>query len=475
MEVRPAFRPPVRSLLVAVDPPRGKRSSRWAPAAALLILAFLVVVLGSPASAQSTDPTSTSTSAPSTSAPSTVSDPRAGAARGTLIDRKETDAPDDDVPIEGARITVEDDDGNEVGQAQTDASGKFLIPLAGEGSYTAKLDEDSLPDGVSVADDSDEIEFSLGPGQSRVLLFDLNAATRRTEGKFDLFLQSLVDGTYFGLLLALAAVGLSLIYGTTGLVNFAHGELVTLGAIFAFWFNIDIGWPLIPSAILAVLATAAVGWLLDAGFWGPLRRRGTGNTALMVISIGVALAALNLYLYVFGGRTRPYGDYHAQAAISFGTVSIAPKRIIGALLCLACLVAVATALQRTRTGKAMRAISDSPDLAASSGVHVDRVIRFVWLFGAGLAALGGILFSISQDVNYEQGSSMLLLLFAAITLGGLGAAYGALIGGFVIGLFVSVSAVWIPTELKNVGALAVLIAVLLVRPQGILGQRERTG
>jgi branched-chain amino acid transport system permease protein len=123
----------------------------------------------------------------------------------------------------------------------------------------------------------------------------------------------------------------------------------------------------------------------------------------------------------------------------------------------------------------MRAIADSPDLAASSGVNVDRVIRFVWLFGAGLAALGGILFSISQDVNYEQGSSMLLLLFAAITLGGLGAAYGALIGGFVIGLFVSVSAVWIPTELKNVGALAVLIVVLLVRPQGILGQRERTG
>ncbi len=429
----------------------------------------LVGVLASPAAAQSEDPASTSTT---TTAGAAV-DPAAGGVRGRLLDQKDTDDPDDDVPVQGVRITVEGSDGAEAGTAETDSGGQFRIPLPGEGSYTVKLDEDSLPDGVSVAEE--EIEFTLLPGQSRTLLFELNAPNRRTEGKIDLFLQALVDGTYFGLLLALAAVGLSLIYGTTGLVNFAHGELVTLGAIFAFWFNQNFGLPLILAGALAVVAAGAVGWLLDAAFWGPLRRRGTGNTALMVISIGVALAALNLYLYVFSGRTRPYADYRAQPAIDFGTVSLPPKRIVGALLCVFFLVVVATALQRTRTGKAMRAIADSPDLAASSGINVDRVIRFVWLFGAGLAALGGILFSLSQDVNFEQGSSMLLLLFAAITLGGLGAAYGALIGGFVIGVFVSVSAVWIPAELKNVGALAVLIIVLLVRPQGILGTRERIG
>jgi branched-chain amino acid transport system permease protein len=464
---------------VALDARWGQRLGGSALLASLLGLVVAVSALAPPATAQVPDPAATTTipGATTTSAPTTSipPDPSLGAARGTLIDRKGTEDSADDSPIRGARIRIEAENEDQVFEGETDASGQFRIPLAGEGSYTATLVEDSLPDDVDVDDGGGRIEFSLGPGQTRTLLFPLNAATRLTEGKFDLFLQALVDGTYFGLLLALAAVGLSLIYGTTGLVNFAHGELVTLGAIFAFWFNRDFGWPLIPSGILALLAAAAAGWLLDAGFWGPLRRRGTGNTALMVISIGVALAALNFYLYVFGGLTRPYGDYHAQAAIEFGTVSIPPKRIVGALLCLACLVAVATALQRTRTGKAMRAIADSPDLAASSGVHVDRVIRFVWMFGAGLAALGGILFSLSQDVNYEQGSSMLLLLFAAITLGGLGAAYGALIGGFVIGLFVSISAVWIPTELKNVGALAVLILVLLVRPQGILGRRERIG
>ena len=430
---------------------------------------FVLLTFAAPAAAQVVDPATTTTLA---SSPNVASE---SSVRGTLIDRKETDAADDDEPVEGVRIKVVASDDKDVGEAESDADGKFRIALPGEGTYTATLDEDSLPDGVKVADDRKELQFSITAGQSRVLLFELNAGVRATEGKFDLFLQALADGTYFGLLVALAAVGLSLIYGTTGLVNFAHGELVTLGAVLAYFFNRGLGWALIPSGLLAVIATGAFGWLLDAGFWGPLRRRGTGNTALMVISIGLALALLNLNLYVFGGLTRPYSDYRAQAAISFGTVSVTPKRMVGALICLVCLVAVATALQRTRMGKAMRAIADSRDLASSSGINVDRVIRLVWLFGAALAALGGILFSLSQDVNYEQGSSLLLLLFAAITLGGLGAAYGALIGGFVIGLFVSVSAVWIPTELKNVGALAVLIVVLLVRPQGILGRRERIG
>ena len=401
-------------------------------------------------------------------------DAGAGDVHGTLVDGKGTDAPGDDEPVAGVTITVEQD-GDEVGRAETADDGTYRIPLPGEGTYVAKLDEDTLPDGVDVPEEADEIELFLRPGQSRILLFPLNQADRATEGRSHIFLQSLVDGAYFGLILALCSVGLSLIYGTTGLVNFAHGELVTLGAIAAYFFNRTMGWHLLLAAPAALFVAAAAGWLIDAGFWGPLRRRGTGSTSQMVISIGVALAVLNLYLYWFGGLTRPYSDYHAQRAWAIGTIDLAPKQAAAGALCLLVLLVVATALQRTRTGKAMRAIADNPDLASSSGIHVDGVIRLVWLFGAALAALGGVLFSITQDVNFEQGSSMLLLLFAAITLGGLGAAYGALIGGFVIGLFVTVSAVWIPPELKNVGALVVLIVVLLVRPQGILGKKERIG
>jgi neutral amino acid transport system permease protein len=136
---------------------------------------------------------------------------------------------------------------------------------------------------------------------------------------------------------------------------------------------------------------------------------------------------------------------------------------------------VASLLQYTRIGKAMRAVADNGDLAASSGIDVDRVVVFVWALGGGLAALGGILFGLQQQVQFEMGFRLLLLMFAGITLGGLGTAYGALVGSFVVGMFIEMSTLIVPTELKNVGALLVLIVVLLFRPQGILGRVERVG
>ncbi len=139
------------------------------------------------------------------------------------------------------------------------------------------------------------------------------------------------------------------------------------------------------------------------------------------------------------------------------------------------LVAVSIALLRTRIGKATRAVADNPALAAASGINVDAVIRVVWVVGGALAALSGILLAMGQGMNYQLGLQILLLVFAAVTLGGLGTAFGALIGSIVVGIFIEVSTLVLPTELKNVGALLVLILVLLVRPQGILGRRERIG
>jgi branched-chain amino acid transport system permease protein len=259
-------------------------------------------------------------------------------------------------------------------------------------------------------------------------------------------------------------------------VNFAHGEIVTLGALLAFYFNNSLGWPLLVGAPIALLLTALFGAALDSGLWGPLRRRGSGLISMLVISIGLSLALKNLYLYIFGGLPRSYRDFNIQRAYEIGGIDLAPRNLASSIVSVVALVAVAIGLQRTRMGKAMRAIADNRDLASSSGINVDRVIRLVWFFGSGLAALGGIFFGLTESaVSFEEGSTLLLLMFAAITLGGLGTAFGALAGGFVIGLFVDVSTVWVPPELKTVGALVVLILVLLVRPQGILGQSERVG
>ena len=126
-------------------------------------------------------------------------------------------------------------------------------------------------------------------------------------------------------------------------------------------------------------------------------------------------------------------------------------------------------------GKASRAVADNPALASASGIDVERVINVVWVLGAALAALSGILLALGQGVNWQMGFSILLLIFAGVTLGGLGTAFGALVGSLVVGLLIQLSTLFVPPELKNVGALVILIVILLVRPQGILGRRERVG
>jgi branched-chain amino acid transport system permease protein len=132
-------------------------------------------------------------------------------------------------------------------------------------------------------------------------------------------------------------------------------------------------------------------------------------------------------------------------------------------------------LQRTKIGKAMRAVADNRDLAASSGIDVNRVILVVWMMGAALATLGGVLLGLSDQVQWDMGFRLLLLMFAGVTLGGLGTAYGALVGSVIVGVFVQMSTLVIPSDVKYVGGLLLLIVILIFRPQGILGSRARIG
>ncbi len=379
-------------------------------------------------------------------------------------------------PVEGVTITVKDASGQVVGEATTDADGVYDIPLPEPGDYSATLDPATLPDGVDLRNpDRATLEFTLFPAQTRPLLYPLGEAENKPVSGLHKFAQLLVEGIKFGLVIAMGAIGLSLIFGTTGLTNFSHGEMVTFGAMVAWFINVRLGMPLIPAAILAVLIGAAAGALYDFAFWRRLRHRGTGLVAMLVISIGMSLMFRYMFLYTFGGRTRPYGDYAVQKGIDIGPVSIAAKDIVSIVLSVIVLIGVGLLLQRTKIGKAMRAVADNKDLAASSGIDVDRVILFVWAAGGGLAAFGGVLFGVTEQVSFQMGFRLLLLMFAGVTLGGLGTAYGALVGSLIVGIFVQVSTLWVPTELKNVGALVTLILILLFRPQGILGQAERVG
>ncbi|WP_327583093.1 branched-chain amino acid ABC transporter permease [Nonomuraea sp. NBC_00507] len=387
-------------------------------------------------------------------------------------------------PVNGAKISVATEGGQPVKEVTTNAQGTWDVQLEDPGKYKVTLDPSTLPQNAEVRGGNNVRTPTVYEGNCSTVLFALQPKTAPGQQPQDdtggstfwtQAAQLTFEGLNLGLIIALAALGLSLIYGTTGLTNFAHGELVTLGALLAYAFNVGFGLHLIPAALIAVVVAGGLGYGQDRLFWGQLRRRGTGTIAMMIISIGVALFMRYAFLIFFGGQTEAYAQYTAQPGIEVGPISAAPKNFYAMGIELAVLVVVGFALMRTRTGKAARAVADNPALAASSGINVDRVIRIIWTVGAAIAALAGIMLGLSQNLKYTMGQDILLLIFAGVTLGGLGTAFGALVGSLVVGLFIQVSTLWVPPELKSVGALAVLIIVLLVRPQGILGRRERIG
>lgn len=378
-------------------------------------------------------------------------------------------------PIAGVTITAK---GNGFeGSTTSGPDGKWVIPLPAQGDYEVSIDVTTLPEGVGLTDPSKVIVKTTvaPPTINRVIIFPLGKSTAKTTSTWEQAAQLAVSGLEFGLLIALGALGLSLIYGTTGLTNFAHGELVTFGGLAAWTLNVGMHVPLVLAGILAVALSGAFGWLNNAGLWKPLRKRGTGLIAMMIVSIGLAIFLRNLYLFFYGGDKRAYAEYSGMAGIEFGPVSLTPTDIAAMAIAIVALGVVVLAVQKTRMGKATRAVSDNPALASSAGINVERVITVVWVVGAALAGLSGILLGFSQQVSFQMGFQILLLIFAAVTLGGLGTIWGAILGSIVVGLFLQLTTLVIPTELKSVGALLVLIVILLVRPYGLLGRRERVG
>jgi branched-chain amino acid transport system permease protein len=403
----------------------------------------------------------------------------------------------DRIPIEGGRVTVATLDGEPVGEGFSDAEGNIEIPVPGPGNYVLTLDPETLPEGVALRDPERlSTETQVLAGQTGRTIFALISGdvTIDTNDGTSLrqVLQLSVEGLKLGLFLGMGAIGLSLIFGTTGLVNFAHSEMIVWGMLVAYFFNFYgfagflgfmADWPapfgaginLAFAALFAIAGGAAMGYALDKWIFLPLRERGVSLISQMVVTIGLSLILRYVFLFIFGGSPRFFADYTAQSAITIGIVDITPKDLVTAGLSILILVGVGLLLLRTKLGKAMRAVADNRDLAESSGIDVQRVIRSVWVLGGSLAGLGGVFIGLSEQVSWNIGFRMLLLIFAAVVLGGLGTAFGALVGALVVGVGIQVSTLFIPTELKNVGALALLILVLVFRPQGIMGRAERIG
>lgn len=287
------------------------------------------------------------------------------------------------------------------------------------------------------------------------------------------FAQRSVNGVVAGSYFALGAIGLTLVYGILKLVNFAHGDMLTFGAYIAFLFDVTFDLPLALALLVGVVATAALGVAQELAMWRPMRAKRAGMLQLLLMSLG--LAFFLRYAIQFVGGTEPRAlDANVTSAVDFLGLSIGQTELIVVIISFAVLAAVATMLRMTSLGRQMRALADNFDLAETTGIDTGRVVLQTWVLAGGLAGLAGILVVASTgSLTPNTGFYLLLSLFAAVVLGGIGNAYGALAGGLVIGLTQEWSTLIIESQWKVAVSFLVLIIVLIVRPEGIFG-RERT-
>lgn len=406
-----------------------------------------------------------------------------------------------------AGVSLELDEGEQ--QAETDEAGRWSFAVDADGEYTVTLDTESLPSGqfakgqstrtltvklynsasalFPLTDDeaaaapaagSETDETSQQPANTNQA-GDETASPSATEAhgagfSWPRFWQQSASGIRMGLLLSLAAVGLSLVYGTTGMTNFAHAEMMSMGGILAFLF-MGVTGNIWLSGGIAVVLLAAFGWIQDAGLWKPLRKKRLSLMQLMIVSIGLSIVLQNVFQFFFGANILRI-DPSTPTTVTLLGVTLTVQSYVAMAIALVAIIGVGLSLKYTRFGRATRAVSDNPALAEASGINVDQVIRVVWVASSALAGLSGVLLGlVLNGISWNTGWHYLLLLFAAVVLGGIGTAFGAIIGSMIIGYIIEVANIWLPGDLKQAAALFILIVVLLVRPQGIFGRKERIG
>ena len=298
-----------------------------------------------------------------------------------------------------------------------------------------------------------------------------------------------VNGLILGSVIALGAIGLTLVYGILKLGNFAHGDYMALGAYVAF-FIVDgvlprvgiegaglgpftFGFPVLIALPLSAMVVALGAIALDLLIYRRLRDRGASTAILMMASLGVAIAIRGLVQLIWTGDTQHYPRESRQVFHLPMDVRIPPDGMFVALVAVILVAGVYLLLTYTKMGKAMRATSDNPSLALVSGINTKQVVYWTWGIGGALAAIAGVLLAVVQaQLLPIMGWKFLIPLFAAVILGGIGNPYGALIGALVVGVSMELSTQWINPSYKPAVAFAIMIGVLLARPRGIFGDAQ---
>ena len=290
-------------------------------------------------------------------------------------------------------------------------------------------------------------------------------------------LHTLLLSFGFGLItasiLAIAAVGLSLQFGITNYIKFAYGDLLTFGIYTAFVVNQRLGLNIWIGLVIAVILTAVLAWLINIFILRPFVDRGTSPIIMLVVTLGVSLILQNVILAIFSEQFQNY-NMSTGTPLSIGPFLFTPLQLGIIALAIVTMLSIHLLLRYTRLGKAMRAVSDSPELARVSGINTRAIVNAVWLLAGGLGGLSGVVLAFNvASFTPTVGFGFLFIIFAAVILGGIGSPYGAIAGAIVVGVATEMSAAFINSEYKNAIALVILIIALLIRPQGIFASRGR--
>lgn len=294
--------------------------------------------------------------------------------------------------------------------------------------------------------------------------------------------QYIAQGIILGSSIALGAVGLTLTYNILNFANFAHGSLLSWGAYFAWvavlavgatthtFGSLSFGWPFIVAILFAAVMTSVLALVVDWLVFRVLRKSNIQVT-LVIASFGASLLLRSLIVVVFGPEPQYYNNNIEIAQPILPGVRVTPDEVFVVVLAIILVIGLHLFLTRTKLGKAMRAVSDNSPLAQVSGINVHNVIRWTWVVGASLAAVAGVFFGLTVQVLPDMGFNLLLFLFSAAILGGIGSVYGAILGGLVIGISAEISVMFISPAYKPAVAFLLMIVVLLVKPSGIMGEK----
>ena len=304
-------------------------------------------------------------------------------------------------------------------------------------------------------------------------------------------LQTIADGLIIGSVISLGAIGLSLTLSIVRFSNFSHGELLGWGGYLALsalaMFTavnmglaaplgpFSFGWALLAALVVAAGLTAVLALALDTVLFKRLRKQGA--ITLVIASFGAALALRNLLLFWQGGVPQYYSQ-NLQIAMPlvprsvWGGLRVTPDQIFVLVLTIVTVTALHLFLRHSTLGRSMRATAINPNLARVAGIDPERILRATWIIGGMLAAVAGVFAGITVQLRPTMGVDLLLPLFAAVILGGIGSVWGAVLGGLIVGLAESASVAIVGAEYRAAAAFAVLILILLVRPHGLFGEKN---